>query len=65
MLTLAGLLWRQGADVRRSVDGLSARMDALAVTVGDIDRRLARVEGRIAGPPWVPSQAPEGHDGVG
>ena len=42
MVALWGLLWRQLA-------ALGMRVDALAERVGDIDRRLARLEGWIEG----------------
>lgn len=42
MIALGGLLWRQ-------IAALSTRVEGLAGRVGDIDRRLARLEGWIEG----------------
>ena len=42
MVAIGGLLWRQLA-------ALGMRVDAMASRVGDIDRRLARLEGWIEG----------------
>ena len=42
MIALGGLLWRQ-------IAVLSAGVEALAGRVGDVDRRLARLEGWIEG----------------
>ena len=42
MVALGGLLWRQ-------IAALGTRVEALAGRVGDVDRRLARLEGWIEG----------------
>ncbi len=42
MVAVGGLLWRQ-------IAVLGVRVDALAVQVADVDRRLARLEGWIEG----------------
>ena len=42
MVALGGLLWRQ-------LGALGVRVDTLSERVGDIDRRLARLEGWIEG----------------
>ena len=53
MIALGGLLWRQIAALSTRVDAFDARLtgavEALAGRVGDIDRRLARLEGWIEG----------------
>ena len=53
MIALGGLLWRQIAALSTRVDALGARLtgavEGLTGRVGDIDRRLARLEGWIEG----------------
>ena len=53
MVALGGLLWRQLAALGARVDALDVRLtgavEGLAGRVGDVDRRLARLEGRIEG----------------
>ena len=53
MVALGGLLWRQIAALSARVDALDVRLtgavEALVGRVGDIDRRLARLEGWIEG----------------
>ena len=53
MIALGGLLWRQIAALSARVDALDVRLtgavEGLAGRVGDIDRRLARLEGWIEG----------------
>ena len=53
MIALGGLLWRQIAALGARVDALDVRLtgavEGLAGRVGDIDRRLARLEGWIEG----------------
>ena len=46
MVTLGVFLWRA---LGARMDALTARVDALAVSVADVDRRLARLEGWIEG----------------
>ena len=45
-LGVAFLLWRA---ISAQIGALSRRVDALALTVTDVDRRLARLEGRFDG----------------
>jgi hypothetical protein len=45
-LGVAFLLWRA---LSAQIGTLSQRVDALALTVTDVDRRLARLEGRFDG----------------
>ena len=53
MVALGGLLWRQIATLGARVDALDVRLtgavEGLSGRVGDVDRRLARLEGRIEG----------------
>ena len=53
MIALGGLLWRQIAALSARVDALDVRLtgavEGLTGRVGDIDRRLARLEGWIEG----------------
>ena len=52
-VALAGLQWRMYASMTGRMDRLEGRMDTLQRDVGqrlsDLDRRLARIEGWIAG----------------
>ena len=52
-IALAGLQWRLYATLNTRMDRMEARIDALQRNVNerlnDLDRRLARIEGWIAG----------------
>ena len=53
MVALGAMLWRQMAAMDQrltaAIGALSVRLDALELRVGDVDRRLARLEGWIEG----------------
>lgn len=68
MVALGAMLWRQMAAMDQrltaAIGALSVRLDALELRVGDVDRRLARLEGWIEGERAGRTAAAEGVEPV-